>query len=98
MKIIDILMMPLLFIAMALLFSPNVLALDAVDQEFCNSNPELAICDTNDNQSATSNILVGPDGIITNVTQWMVYISGAVAMVLIIIAGLMFIATLTFAI
>ena len=76
---------------LGLLFLPQTAeAVNIIDPSICAENPnrDPAICSV---ETPDDNALVGPDGLITRVSQWLVYISGALAVVLIIIAGFMFI-------
>lgn len=75
---------------------PAVVAVDVVGpgSKYCEDNDDPSICNPNNdysNQDATNNVLVGTNGMITRAVQVMVYISGALAMILIIIAGFMYI-------
>ncbi len=66
------------------LFGPGVCDVEG------GGTPE--ICNVEDvNKNASDNVLIGPNGIITRLAQWLVWASGTIALVLIIIAGLMFI-------
>ncbi len=68
--------------------------IDLLDPAVCelSGGERPAICDVdNQNKDASDNILVGPNGIITRLAQWLVWVSGTLAMILIIIAGLMFV-------
>lgn len=80
----------LLVVFLSFLFIPVASAVD-IKPPVCDDNPSLAVCDINDNQSATENTLVGEDGLITRAAQVLVWASGIIALILIIIAGLMFI-------
>ncbi len=68
---------------------------DLLGPDVCNlsgGGEQPAICDVdNVNKSASDNVLVGANGILTRLAQWLVWASGIAAMILIIIAGLMFI-------
>src|SRR5680860_1394448 len=73
----------------AFVFQTAVTAVDVLDP-VCSINGEPSVCDRDQSQTSNDNVLVGPDGMITRVTQVLVWISGALAMMLIIIAGFMF--------
>ena len=49
-----------------------------------------AICDVSNTQTKTQNVLVGKEGVITRLTKVLIWISGSLAMIMIIISGLMF--------
>ena len=94
---IMLLMMPVMFYSLG----GPVVAEDVMDQTiFCydirgneKTGPDRpAICDDLlRNQTAKDNVLVGPNGIITKTTQALVYISGVLAMIMLIIAGYMYV-------
>lgn len=68
--------------------------IDIIDPSVCSvsEGPQPEACNIeNPNKDSSDNILVGPNGMITRLAKWLVYISGALAAILIIIAGLMFI-------
>jgi len=73
--------------------------IDTVNKEICDKAEENGgelptICDpdaVNNAQTSSDNILVGPQGMITRLTKVMIWVSGTLAMIMIIISGLMFI-------
>lgn len=74
--------------------SGPVLAVDIIDDGVCeNAVGTPSICEDIDsqNESESDNVLIGPDGIITRLSRYLVWISGALGAILIIISGLMFI-------
>ena len=67
-----------------------------VDLSICtdalrNGDELPTICDPAVDQTASDNILVGSQGMITRLTKVLVWISGILAVILMIISGLMFI-------
>lgn len=92
MKLLLISSLLLLSLSSIVALSNPVLAIDVIDP-VCSQNSDPAVCDTSNrgDQTSNQNIFVGENGIITNITQALVYLSGAIAVILIIIAGLMFI-------
>lgn len=57
--------------------------------EYADGQP--VVCERLTNQTAESNVLVGANGVVTKLTKALVWISGTLAMILLIISGLMFI-------
>lgn len=62
-----------------------------VKPDLCDTNSDPIVCQIDSSQSSTDNTLVGSDGIITRIAQALVWASGALAAILIIVSGLMFI-------
>jgi hypothetical protein len=70
----------------------TVSAVDVLDP-VCNTNPagKSAVC--NDDQSREDNPIFGPHGIMTTIMQWMARIVGIGAVIAIMIAGFMMVAS-----
>ncbi len=104
MRILTIALMTVVAGFFMMLIGPTVTAATVTDvidtSSICfdaDGNPRVGdnrpkICDSIDiNQTATDNVLVGPDGLITKIVKAIAYISGSLAVIMIIIAGLRFI-------
>ncbi len=71
----------------------TVYAIQTLDPSLCDDpNNRPGVCDEVDsNKSATDNVLVGPDGIITNIIDALSYVVGIISLIMIIIGGFMYI-------
>lgn len=61
---------------------------EAVFQKNCEANPNTSFCKSVQSEEARGNRIAGPDGILTAITKFVVYITGAVSIVMVIVGGI----------
>lgn len=91
MRILTLLASLMIVTVFSLLVVTTVGAVDVVDPSLCDGGNDPSICQIDNSQSETENVLVGPNGLITRIAKVLVWVSGTLAVILIIIAGLMFV-------
>ena len=75
-----------------LLFSP-VMAVDVLDKTCTEANvSNSSFCD-NVKSEASKNRILGPDGIITKATQFLVFLTGAISLIMVLIGGFRYVAS-----
>lgn len=77
----------LLAFGVALFNTPSLVAQSANDAVFNCENVDTDFCDSVDSESTRGDRILGPNGIITQITQVVIFLTGAISVIMVIIGG-----------
>jgi len=80
-----------IFVVASIASAPVAVTAVDITPSFCSDGDSRPACQIDSDQSVSENVLVGPNGIITRVARVLVWVSGALSAILVIISGLMFV-------